>query len=82
MCASNVWGLLMLIVLLGYGLIEVPRHLYYSSLPHLRLRYLYLTAPSTKHDMEECMDRVYTVSIFLKSFSARVFALKDDLLTE
>jgi hypothetical protein len=29
--ASNTWGLLLLVVLLGYGLVELPRHIWLMS---------------------------------------------------
>jgi len=39
--ASNTWGLFLLVILLGYGLIEIPRSCYHKSLDERSLEYLY-----------------------------------------
>lgn len=41
MAASNTWGLLLLTILMGYGLVALPNYLWHSSDPHWQLRELY-----------------------------------------
>lgn len=41
--AANAWGLLVLTVLMGYGLVAVPRHLWHSANPGKQLQSLYVT---------------------------------------
>ena len=38
--ASNTWGLFLLVLLLGYGLVEVPRTCWYSSRSSYMLQYM------------------------------------------
>jgi len=44
--ASNAWGLLLLTILMGFGLVALPRQLWNSGSPGLRLRELYPLATS------------------------------------
>ncbi|CAG0886962.1 unnamed protein product [Darwinula stevensoni] len=62
--ASNTWGLFLLVLLLGYGLVEVPRSLWLMSKRGYRLRSLYFKASklaSEKSEAEENMDDVIYV---------------------
>jgi len=38
MCLANTWGLLLLVLLMGYGLVEVPRNLWYSGNRNIALK--------------------------------------------
>ncbi|VDO14345.1 unnamed protein product [Rodentolepis nana] len=40
---SNTWGLFLVILFLGYGLVEVPRSIYRFACPDNRLRFAYFT---------------------------------------
>ncbi|KAM7542478.1 hypothetical protein Aperf_G00000016730 [Anoplocephala perfoliata] len=40
---SNTWGLFLVILFLGYGLVEVPRSIFISASPNRRLRFAYFT---------------------------------------
>ena len=65
--ASNTWGLFLLVLLLGYGLVEVPRSLWLMSKRGYRLRSLYFKASKLaleKSEAEENMDDVIYVSPF------------------
>ncbi len=42
---SNTWGLLIVVFMLGYGLVEVPRLVWRQSNPEYALRLLEFTAP-------------------------------------
>lgn len=50
--ASNTWGLLLLSVLLGYGLVEIPKSVYESSKQTRKLNYLYFKV--AKLSAEKC----------------------------
>jgi hypothetical protein len=50
--ASNTWGLLLLVVLLGYGLVEIPKSVYESSRHNRRLNYFYFKV--AKLSAEKC----------------------------
>lgn len=53
MAMANSWGLLLAIIFMGYGLVSVPRKLWYAANVRKELKHLYVRAPRVK---EECMD--------------------------
>ncbi|KAI8338107.1 LMBR1-like membrane protein-domain-containing protein [Chlamydoabsidia padenii] len=53
MAMANSWGLFLVIMLMGYGLVAVPRKLWYASNSQHHLNELYKKASRIK---EECMD--------------------------
>jgi hypothetical protein len=53
MAAANSWGLFLVIVFMGYGLVSVPRSLWYSGSYDRHLHQHYANAAKLK---EECMD--------------------------
>lgn len=53
MAMANSWGLFLAIVLMGYGLVAVPRRLWLTGSTHRHLRQLYANASRVK---EECID--------------------------
>ena len=50
--ASNTWGLFLLVVLLGYGLVEIPRSAFNTSQYHRTLSYFYFKV--AKLSAEKC----------------------------
>lgn len=63
--ASNTWGLFLLILLLGYGLVEIPRSVYNSSKKGFVLSktYFKLSKLSTeKTEADEALEDVLDVS--------------------
>lgn len=50
---ANSWGLFLVIMFMGYGLVAVPRSLWNSGNIKKRLDELYIKAPRVK---EECID--------------------------
>ncbi|XP_058791074.1 LMBR1 domain-containing protein 2 homolog [Phymastichus coffea] len=59
--ASNTWGLFLLVLLLGYALVEVPRGLWNASKPGYTLNYSYFKAAKLsieKYEAEENVDDV------------------------
>mmetsp|Transcript_9486 Transcript_9486/g.18310 ORF Transcript_9486/g.18310 Transcript_9486/m.18310 type:complete len:552 (-) Transcript_9486:1781-3436(-) len=62
---SNLWGLFLVIVLLGYGLVEVPRKTWYAGHHTLNKKYLQFKASKlsetmndAKFALSECMKKV------------------------
>lgn len=63
--ASNTWGLFLLVLLLGYALVEVPRSLWNSSKSGYVLNYSYFKAAklsSEKCEAEETVDDILEVT--------------------
>uniref|UniRef100_A0A914Y8Z3 Uncharacterized protein n=1 Tax=Panagrolaimus superbus TaxID=310955 RepID=A0A914Y8Z3_9BILA len=59
---SNTWGLFLLTVLLGYGLVEVPRQLWQISNKGYRLKKTYFEVDklsADKNDAEETLREIY-----------------------
>ena len=64
--ASNTWGLLLLVFLMGYGLVEVPRIVWHSSNLEYQLAHVYFKVSkmsTEKEEAEEKLNEVLTVSI-------------------
>ncbi|KAI7876330.1 LMBR1-domain-containing protein [Lichtheimia hyalospora FSU 10163] len=53
MAMANSWGLFLVIMFMGYGLVAVPRRLWFTGNPQKHLNQLYANASRVK---EECMD--------------------------
>ncbi|XP_074097485.1 LMBR1 domain-containing protein 2 homolog isoform X2 [Cotesia typhae] len=70
--ASNTWGLFLLIMLLGYALVEVPRGLWNASKPGFTLQYSYFKA--SKLNLEKC-EAEETVDDILESLQAASTAI-------
>ncbi|XP_055373829.1 LMBR1 domain-containing protein 2 homolog [Condylostylus longicornis] len=56
--ASNTWGLFLLVLLLGYALVEVPRSLWNNSKPGYSLQYAYFKAAKLSSDKAEAEENV------------------------
>lgn len=54
--ASNTWGLFLLVLLLGYALVEIPRNLWLSSSAHYTLHHAYFKAAKLSADKCEAED--------------------------
>lgn len=60
--ASNTWGLFLLVVLLGHGLVELPRSLWHHGNRHYHLRKTYFDIEklaSEKSEAEENVKEIY-----------------------
>eukprot|EP00419_Tripos_fusus_P000395 CAMPEP_0172674658 /NCGR_PEP_ID=MMETSP1074-20121228/12853_1 /TAXON_ID=2916 /ORGANISM="Ceratium fusus, Strain PA161109" /LENGTH=528 /DNA_ID=CAMNT_0013492081 /DNA_START=337 /DNA_END=1923 /DNA_ORIENTATION=+ len=64
--ASSLWGLLLLTVLMGYGLVAVPRHLFQLADPSEQLRRIYAQAVgkdearlSKLFELQDAMEQVH-----------------------
>ncbi|MES1911995.1 MAG: hypothetical protein MHM6MM_004344 [Cercozoa sp. M6MM] len=58
MSLANTWGLLMMVLLLGYGLIEVPRGLWHKGHAKRRLQLLYYRIGLKAEDKAEARERL------------------------
>lgn len=56
--ASNTWGLFWLVLLLGYGLVEVPRSIWYSASTHHLINHAYFKVAKLYHERAEAEDHV------------------------
>ena len=68
--ASNTWGLLLLIILMGYGLIELPRTTWNKSVPgHMLSHTLFKIAKlsTEKEDTEAVLAEALQVRKLLSS---------------
>lgn len=60
--ACNTWGLLIVTVLLGYGLVEVPRSFFYASRRKYSLQHAYFKAAKLYGDLSEARGNLRDVS--------------------
>lgn len=56
--ASNTWGLLLLSVLLGYGLVEIPKSVYEASKQNRKLKYLYFKVAKLSAEKVEAEEKL------------------------
>ena len=66
--ASNTWGLFILSFLLGYGLVEVPRSLLYSTRYKYSLNHCYFHAAKLYIDMAEANEDLQEVTEVSNSY--------------
>ncbi len=60
--ASNTWGLLILTLLLGYGLVEVPRSLWNTTRRRHTMNHCYFKAAKLYTDLAEADDNLKEVT--------------------
>ncbi|XP_030376441.1 LMBR1 domain-containing protein 2 homolog [Scaptodrosophila lebanonensis] len=70
--ASNTWGLFLLVLLLGYALVEVPRSLWNNAKPGYTLQYAYFKAAKLSTDKAEAEEHVDDVLESLQCISRAV----------
>ncbi|KAF7994945.1 hypothetical protein HCN44_004417 [Aphidius gifuensis] len=70
--ASNTWGLFLLVLLLGYALVEVPRSLWNNSKLSYKLQYNYFKASKLSLDKCEAEEKVDDILESLKSASITI----------
>ncbi|XP_023941933.2 LMBR1 domain-containing protein 2 homolog isoform X2 [Bicyclus anynana] len=70
--ASNTWGLFLLILLLGYALVEVPRNLWNNSKKNYTLTYSYFKVAKLSTDKCEAEETVDEIIETLNSVTAAV----------
>lgn len=70
--ASNTWGLFLLILLLGYALVEVPRNLWNNSKKNYTLTYSYFKIAKLSTDKCEAEETVDDILDSLSAITAAV----------
>lgn len=70
--ASNTWGLFLLVLLLGYALVEVPRSFWNNAKPGFTLQYAYFKAAKLSSDKAEAEENVDDVLESLQGISRSV----------
>ena len=73
-CASTVWGLVMLVVSGGWGLVEVPRGLHQYSSTERRRNRIYFNAAEIHHEAEEARDELVATINLLRLLEPRLYA--------
>ena len=73
-CASTVWGLIMLVVSGGWGLIEVPRALHNYTSTERRKNRIYFDAASIHHEAAEARDELVATINLLRLLEPRLYA--------
>lgn len=70
--ASNTWGLFWLVLLLGYGLVEVPRWLWNSACPQFMLNQGYFKSAKLSHERAEAWDHLNDLLQSLQSIGSSI----------
>jgi len=73
--ASNTWGLLILTVLLGYGLVEIPRSLWNTTRRRHTMNHCYFKAAKLYVDLAEADDNLKEVTEVMRAGKVVVVAL-------
>ena len=55
--ASNTWGLFLLVLLYGYGLVDVPRSVWQASYAHLMLQQAYFRLAKLSMEYSEAQEK-------------------------
>jgi hypothetical protein len=64
---SNAWGIFLIIFLLGYGLVALPKHVIQRSDYELRIKYLEFCAGDARENIETRNSELYTYAQDIKS---------------
>lgn len=71
--ASNTWGLFLLVLLLGYGLVALPRSLWEKSQTSLRLKQIYFKIAKlhgekceAEENLEDILNEIKTIAEKIK----------------
>lgn len=87
--ASNTWGLLLLSVLLGYGLVEIPKSLYEASKQNRKLNYLYFKVAKlsaekceAEEKLEDALEQIHLTYEAVTSNHRHLLKYMDIILTK
>merc|ERR1719410_1764312 len=69
---ANLWGLSLAVLMLGYGLVEVPRKLWRSSSVHKRFSFLLYKTSSLNNDKGDAEDQLEITVALLNKAQSRV----------
>ena len=56
--AANTWGLLILVLLLGFGLVDMPRSFWNQGRLEYQMQKTYYNVAKLRNDMEEAKDKL------------------------
>ena len=70
--AANAYGLMLLIILMGYGLVEIPRGLWFNANTRWVLKHLELKAPALKEACVDAESEIYEVARILGHASTKI----------
>jgi len=79
---SNAIGLILLIILGGYGLVEFPRMLYYSSHRSRRRDFVYYTAANTQHEATDVRDEFCELLKLITNVERKISSQHDATLQQ
>ena len=74
MAAANIFGLSIVVVLLAYGLLELPRHLWHESNQQRSLKYLQFMAPKVRESVHDAENELYDLETELFNISTGISA--------
>jgi putative flippase GtrA len=69
---GNTWGMVQLVLMLGYGLVEVPRSLWHRGNIPLKLKYAYFRTAQVYHEAEVTKDYLIQTLQLLDFISTKV----------
>ena len=64
-CLATIWGMLLLMVLLGYSMVEVPRTMWRNAHPSQYLRYLYQKIYEMEDEVEDARKQFKLVAAYV-----------------
>lgn len=70
--AANTWGLFLLVLLLGYGLVEVPRSVWRASNPMLTMAYVHFKLAKLSTEKQEAIENMEDLLVKVKSLSESI----------
>lgn len=62
MAGANAWGLFLITISMGYGLVELPREIWNNADTNRRLTYLQYRAPKLKEEVVDIESELYEVA--------------------
>jgi hypothetical protein len=81
MALANIWGLFLMVVLLGYGLIDVPRKLWDFGNSQKKARALYFRAVEVHDEFQDAIELVSDTLAMVNETSSRVLQSDDPELS-
>eukprot|EP00474_Spongospora_subterranea_P010122 CRZ10580.1 hypothetical protein [Spongospora subterranea] len=81
MALANIWGLFLMVVLLGYGLVDIPRKLWNFGNTQLRARALYFQAVAIHDEYQDSTELISDTISMVEMASTKVKNLDDEKLT-
>ena len=64
-CLATSWGILLLIILLGYSLVEIPKTLWQNADPKVYLTYLYHKVIEMSVEMDACLTEFQKIDSYI-----------------